>query len=81
LWFAANRHRNSRIWEETAPNIWRRRDQVVTMDNAPQASSVQDVFSDAKIDPKGTGRKYITVGKGVDWPASPDNEEHKASWI
>lgn len=72
LHFTANRHRNPKLWEEVEPNVWKRRERVtVTAADSPP-STLAEQFSDPPIDPSSSKRKYITVGRGVDWPTSPD---------
>lgn len=79
LWYAANRHRNPRLWEETTPNSWRRRQLMPAVADA--GNPLDDRFTDPGIDPPSPDRKYTIVGKGVDWPKSPDVHDGDKSWL
>jgi N-acetyl sugar amidotransferase len=79
LSYTINRHRNPKIWQETAPNVWKRRSTVPVTAGAV-ASPLGDRFKDPPIDPRSEDRRYIIVGKGVDWP-SPVDKPQVTSWL
>jgi len=71
LLFAANRHRNRKFWEEVEPDIWVKRGQLADLSiEAPSHPNL--IYPPHSEQPhRDDSLDYITIGKGVNWPAKP----------
>tara|TARA_B100000787_G_C16181315_1_gene291988 strand:- start:503 stop:1774 length:1272 start_codon:yes stop_codon:yes gene_type:complete len=81
LQFAADRHRNKKYWEEVEPDVWNRRNRIIDVPSSPpQHPSLMYPLDleDKTLNSK--RNKFITIGKGVDWPAETDEKSSK-KWI
>ena len=81
LQFAADRHRNKKYWEEVEPDVWTRRNRIIDVPSAPpQHPSLMYPLDleDKTLNSK--RNKFITIGKGVDWPAEVDKKSNK-KWV
>lgn len=73
LKFVLNRHRNSQYWHQSEPDVWsfkkkgkqESKPSIRTL-NYPNSKNI-------------TNTKYITIGKGVNWPKKKNKKE--LSWI
>lgn len=72
LRMVVNRHRNPKFFEEIAPNVWRRRRA------RPEGMTAEGILDYPGCDPaeRDKDNRYITVGRGVDWPEQrcPDGQ-------
>ena len=81
LLFAMNRHRNRSLWRESAPDQWEKKD----FGMAPKKDLRLNVplrYSGNFGTEKSCSDKFITIGKGVDWPAIEDRKvDEQLSWL
>lgn len=77
LMFSINRHRNEKYWEQSDPDIWSfKKSKNIAL--KPQLRNL--TYPNSKdIVNKHSKNKYITIGKGVDWPKKKSNK--KLIWI
>ena len=73
LKFVLNRHRNSRYWHQLEPDIWKFKKNK-KQKSKPLIRSLN--YTNSK---NITNHKYITIGKGVNWPK--EKNKNKSSWL
>lgn len=71
LLFAANRHRNRKFWEEVEPDTWVKRGQLADLSIEAPSHPNLTYPPDSEQTYRDDSADYITIGKGVNWPAKP----------
>jgi N-acetyl sugar amidotransferase len=81
LQFAMDRHRNSKFWDQIEPDVWVRKDKLESrLDDDYNFTQLN--YPNSEVDPDELNSKYITIGKGVNWPRR-DAEKYvkKIDWL
>tara|TARA_B100000579_G_C22841880_1_gene862014 strand:- start:1101 stop:2363 length:1263 start_codon:yes stop_codon:yes gene_type:complete len=78
LSFVANSFRNKKLWKETQPNKWELIIPPVTKGQLTKVSKLNYPNSENSSDKK-FPKKFITIGKGVDWPSTKKTKDIK--WL
>lgn len=78
LLFVLNQHRNPKFWEEINPNSWRPRRLRVGFESSTPLSYMNTSMAtkDGDLD-----HKYITIGRGVEYPPSPEKKDPVSDWL
>ena len=80
LKFAINRHRNRKFWKEVSPDNWKRTPLQVfdSMENELEHFIYPNCGSTTSPT---KNEKFITIGKGVDWPRPRDTGTFVKNWL
>lgn len=80
LKLAIERHRNKALWGKNEQDVWQRLDSMVVEDApSPKQTDLSYPHSE-ELTYEDSESKYITIGKGVDWP-NPRKKNRSFSWI
>ena len=81
LQFSMNRHRNKKFWDEVEPDIWVRKTEKGKEDIDPKPPCIKLEYPNSEVNLGESKNKFITIGKGVDWPKRIVSPASIDKWI
>ena len=80
LLYVMSRHRNTAYWDEVEPDVWSRRAKIDIPSVSPEHRNLRYPQCMNLMDGS-SARQYITIGKGVDWPARTEDSQIINNWL
>jgi N-acetyl sugar amidotransferase len=81
LQFSMNRHRNTKFWDEVEPDIWVKKAKKDHEYSDSETRSIRLEYPNSKVNSDELKDKFITIGKGVDWPTETGKPGPVEKWI
>jgi len=81
LQFSMNRHRNGKFWDEIEPDIWVNKKDQAIKERELDYRIPEMKYPNCKSKSYETNEKFITIGKGVNWPLQLNKNTINNDWL
>jgi N-acetyl sugar amidotransferase len=81
LQFSMNRHRNKKFWDEIEPDIWVNKKNRTLKERGLDYKIPEMKYPNCKSESYETNEKFITIGKGVNWPHPVIKNKINNKWL